>query len=453
MRCAFTQNRGYYRAMLVKGEPSAGWWVRPSGATEDRNDPGGSGQPFAGRVELRKSGADEWRGDRAAARGPLQSLSAHLSQRRGRARRRVSQSGPQFERRRVVLPRQPRGRRRAFPCDAPTDGTEIRQEATLLRSPDRLKISWKDLGAVLELTRREPAQAAGRISAAAGRTEVRLSQAAGARRRLDDCRTRRDVGLDDAALARLVQRLIDDRPVRPRRAADSFAAGRTARQAGAGGIFLRLLARDAARHPLGRQDVLIDHARRSDAARREDLAADADLRAARSARAVRESGSAQGAHHARAPDDPHSGLDCDDNNPDSLGNEGTMTHAAGAAGLVEVHARPATGLRPRHSLRVLLGQYESRRRRVDDRDPHLAARPVRPQRRASAAVRPLLLEHQRQRRGLPGRRCVRAPARSAEDRPAVSGRRRLERQAHRQPGLGHCVDASRTSRSRPRRPG
>jgi hypothetical protein len=63
MRCAFTQDRGYYRATVVNGEPTAGWWVRPSGATEDRRDPGGSGQPFAGRVELRKMGAAVWRGD------------------------------------------------------------------------------------------------------------------------------------------------------------------------------------------------------------------------------------------------------------------------------------------------------------------------------------------------------------------------------------------------------
>src|SRR5687767_8556022 len=62
MHCAFSQNRGLYRAALANGEPGAGWWVRPSGETEDRKDPGGSGQSFAGRVELRKSGAGEWRG-------------------------------------------------------------------------------------------------------------------------------------------------------------------------------------------------------------------------------------------------------------------------------------------------------------------------------------------------------------------------------------------------------
>src|SRR5262249_43489645 len=35
MRCPFSQNRGYYRGSLMKGEPVSGWWVRPSGETED----------------------------------------------------------------------------------------------------------------------------------------------------------------------------------------------------------------------------------------------------------------------------------------------------------------------------------------------------------------------------------------------------------------------------------
>ena len=39
LRCLFSQDRGLYRGALANGQPTAGWWVRPSGETEDRNDP------------------------------------------------------------------------------------------------------------------------------------------------------------------------------------------------------------------------------------------------------------------------------------------------------------------------------------------------------------------------------------------------------------------------------
>jgi hypothetical protein len=62
LRCAFSGDRGLYRGRLDRGRPVDGWWLRPSGETEDRSDPGGSGQPFAGRIDLRGAGRGEWRG-------------------------------------------------------------------------------------------------------------------------------------------------------------------------------------------------------------------------------------------------------------------------------------------------------------------------------------------------------------------------------------------------------
>ena len=204
------QNRGLYRGALANGEPGAGWWIRPSGETADRNDPGGSGQSFAGRVELRKTGADEWRGtvqpleDRfnlylrishnedgalvGAFRNP------DLNSNGGASYFLVSREGDTVR----------------FYRRAP-DGTEIRQEATLARSPDRLKIFWKDLGRAIELTRREPAQAAASFPRPKGEPKYvyRKPPENGDGWSIANAR---EVGLDEAALARLVQRLIDVDP-------------------------------------------------------------------------------------------------------------------------------------------------------------------------------------------------------------------------------------------------
>ncbi len=242
---------------------------------------------------------------RAAARRPFQSLSAHLSQRGRGARRRVSQSGSQLQRWRLLLPRQSRGRHgpllskragRHRNTPGSDSGSLARSSEDLLEGPRQ--------GDRADASR---ARASCRIlPASEGRAEVRLSQTARERRWLEHCeRSRSRLGRSGARAPRAAAHRC--RPLRPRRATDSFTARRTARQAGAGGILLRAFARDAARHALGRQDVLIDHARLGDAARREGLARDADLRAARRARPVRESRPPQGADHARAPDDPQLG--------------------------------------------------------------------------------------------------------------------------------------------------
>ena len=46
--CAFSDGRGTYRGRLNgTGRAIEGWWLRPSGETTDRRDPGGSGGSFA----------------------------------------------------------------------------------------------------------------------------------------------------------------------------------------------------------------------------------------------------------------------------------------------------------------------------------------------------------------------------------------------------------------------
>ena len=62
--CAFSDGRGKYRGRLNgTGRAIEGWWLRPSGETTDRRDPGGSGQSFATLARLEQAGPETWRGD------------------------------------------------------------------------------------------------------------------------------------------------------------------------------------------------------------------------------------------------------------------------------------------------------------------------------------------------------------------------------------------------------
>ena len=323
LRCLFSQDRGLFRGALANGQPTAGWWVRPSGETEDRNDPGGSGQSFAGRVELRKAGADEWRGtvqpledrfnlylrisynEEGALVGAFRN--PDLNSNGGASYFFVTREGDTVR----------------FYRRAP-DGREMKQAATLLRSPDRLRISWSDLGSVLELKRRESAQAAAAFPRLPGEPKYvyRKPPENG-----DGWITAnaREVGLDEAMLTRLVQRFID---------ADPFVRGAPL-------VHSLLIAR---RGKLVLEEYFFGHSRDTPH----------DTRSAGKTFSSIMLGAAmlQGAKISQdtpiyqlladrgpfANPDPRkaritlahlmthtSGLDCDDNNSDSLGNEGTMT--------------------------------------------------------------------------------------------------------------------------------
>ena len=323
IRCPFSNNRGLYRGPLANGEPGAGWWVRPSGETEDRNDPGGSGQSFAGRIELRKSGAAEWRGSVQ----PLEdrfNLYLRISYNEDGALVGAfrnpdlnSTGGASF----FLVTRE--GDAVHFHRSAP-DGREIRQEATLLRAPERLKILWKDLGMALELTRRDPAWPAASFPRLKGEPKYvyRKPPENG-----DGWSTAsaRDVGLDEAALTRVVQRIIDG---------DPFVRGAPL-------IHSMLVAR---RGKLVLEEYFFGYTRETPH----------DTRSAGKTFSSIMLGAAmlQGVKVSQdtpiyellaergpfANPDPRkaritlahlmthtSGLDCDDNNSDSLGNEGTMT--------------------------------------------------------------------------------------------------------------------------------
>ena len=63
VRFEFPGDRGGFRGTLEKeGRRITGFWLQPSGMTQDPNDPGGSGKPFASPLVLEPAGRNLWRG-------------------------------------------------------------------------------------------------------------------------------------------------------------------------------------------------------------------------------------------------------------------------------------------------------------------------------------------------------------------------------------------------------
>jgi CubicO group peptidase (beta-lactamase class C family) len=193
--------RGGFRGHL-RGSTIDGFWLQPSGATADRRDPGGSGQPFATPVVLRRIGPGRWRGtvtpleDRftlylsifRAADGALTAAfrNPELNLNGGASRFLVTRAGD------------------AVRFNLRYDGGEIDHRATLLHAPERLRLRWDNLAGEIELGHVDPARAAGFFPRPPGAPaySYRAPPETG-----DGWRTApaRDLGIDEAALARIVR--------------------------------------------------------------------------------------------------------------------------------------------------------------------------------------------------------------------------------------------------------
>jgi CubicO group peptidase (beta-lactamase class C family) len=211
IRFAFPGNVGGFRGALGKGERAiSGFWLQPSGMTQDPNDPGGSGQPFASSLVLKRIGRNAWRGTvepleerftlylkifrdpsgslLAAFRNPDQGSTG------GATQFRVTRVGESVEFRAGSDP-----------------AREIRHTATLVASPDRIRINWPDVGRTLDLTRATAAQTAAFFPRPPGAPPYRYAKPPATGDGWATSRAR-DVGMDEAVLARLVQRLADADP-------------------------------------------------------------------------------------------------------------------------------------------------------------------------------------------------------------------------------------------------
>jgi CubicO group peptidase (beta-lactamase class C family) len=207
IRFAFPGQLGKFRGALNdNGRTITGFWLQPVGTTEERPSPVGSRQPFATPLALQRAGNNTWRG---TVRPLAQRFTLYLKIYRnaegvlvgafrnpdfnstgGASLFRVTREGEK-----VLL-------------TAPVDGTpEVRHSATLVRSPDRLQILWPDVGRVLDLVRRTPEQAPNFFPRPPGEPAYQYKKppATG-----DGWVTAsaREVGIDETALTRAVQKLI-----------------------------------------------------------------------------------------------------------------------------------------------------------------------------------------------------------------------------------------------------
>lgn len=200
VRFAFGK-RGQFRGK-IEGNNITGFWLQPQGVTASAPNASGASQPFASPVVLQRAASGVWRGDihpleerftlylRIVANPDGSMLGAFRNPEQG------SNGGAmQFKVTRG-------GDVAVFSAG------ETRLAAKLVN--DRLLMFWPDMNRVIELTRRTPAEAAGYFprppetkyvyqkppSLGDGWTTARAS----------------DAGMDEGALTKLIQRLIDADP-------------------------------------------------------------------------------------------------------------------------------------------------------------------------------------------------------------------------------------------------
>ncbi len=207
---AFPEDKGVFRgAPMSDGQAIEGFWQQPRGATKERPDPGGTGQSFVTPIILRATGPDTWQGhvqpleDRFTlylrifrnAEGALVGAfrNPELNLRGGASQFRVTTQDAGS----IVFTARP-------------DNTEVRHTAELLKEPERLRIKWPDVG-TLELLRRAPDQAPNFRPRPPGEQRYVYQKPPKTGDGWATGRASR-VGLDEAKLTRLVQRLIDIDP-------------------------------------------------------------------------------------------------------------------------------------------------------------------------------------------------------------------------------------------------
>jgi CubicO group peptidase (beta-lactamase class C family) len=205
-----TTPSGRFRGVLKdRGQTISGFWLQPSSVTAERQSGAGYRQPFATRLDLRAASPDSWRG---VVRQVPERFTLFLSIYRDSAGRIVgafrnhdlnSNGGANVYR--VT----PVGDSIVF--TAPVDDSPpLVRHAAIRRSTDRLQIFWPDVGVVLDLDRDAPGAADFFPRPPAERRYVyRPPPETG-----DGWATARaaDVGIDESAVARAIQAVIDTNP-------------------------------------------------------------------------------------------------------------------------------------------------------------------------------------------------------------------------------------------------
>jgi len=206
--------KGEFRGRVnAKGDTIDGFWIRPVGVTESSGlrDPSGTGQKFASPVVLRRSSSNSWTG---AVRPLERTFTLYLKMFRnadgslaaafrnpeansigGTTLFRVGREGDSL----------------VFTAGSDPAKPTIRLPASLLSSPDRLRIAWSDIGGTIELSRQSATSAARFFPRPPGEPKYVYNKPPDTG---DGWLTARaaDTGLDEEPLARLIQRLSEADP-------------------------------------------------------------------------------------------------------------------------------------------------------------------------------------------------------------------------------------------------
>ncbi|MDQ2974532.1 MAG: beta-lactamase family protein [Acidobacteriota bacterium] len=208
----FPGKLGQFRGTLIsKGRAINGFWLQPSGVNEERPNPTGARQAFATPLVLQRAGRNIWHG---TVRPLEERFTLYLKIYRnaqgllvGAFRNHDFNSNGGASLFRVTL----EGDKVLLTARPDETLPEIRHNATLIHSPERLQLFWGDVGRVLDLARRTPEQAPNFFP----RPLTEAKYVYGKPAQTDDgWATARagEVGIDEAALTRLVQKLIDADP-------------------------------------------------------------------------------------------------------------------------------------------------------------------------------------------------------------------------------------------------
>jgi CubicO group peptidase (beta-lactamase class C family) len=210
----FPGNGGEFRGKLTKDpDEISGFWLQPAVVAESSglSDPGGSGQAFASPLRLRRVKTKTWKGTVRPLEGRF-TLYLKISRNAdgtlvGAFRNPEANSIGGALQYRVAR----EGDSVVFTAGSDPAKPLIRFTAALLNSPERLRISWSEIGGTIDLIRRDPGAAANFFPRPPGEPKYVYRKPPVTDDGWDTAATR-DVGMDEAVLARLVQRLIDADP-------------------------------------------------------------------------------------------------------------------------------------------------------------------------------------------------------------------------------------------------
>jgi CubicO group peptidase (beta-lactamase class C family) len=202
-------NHGAFRGR-VERNTLRGVWIQPTSDAEERDDPTATSQSFAQPIVLRRDGANRWRGTVTPLDGRFRVYLRVFRNEQGAYiaafRNHEINSNGRASHFRIAVDSD------AITFSAPVaNGEEIVHEATRLRDPDRLRIFWPDVGSELEFVRVDAAQDPIYSPRRIGGAPYVYQRPA----QLDDgwrTATARSVGLDESALAGMVQRIASGDP-------------------------------------------------------------------------------------------------------------------------------------------------------------------------------------------------------------------------------------------------